>query len=405
MILRGVYMKIVQINATCGIGSTGKICVGISQLLTENNIENYILYSSKSSGYEQGIQCSGDIYIKLQALKSRILGNYGFNSHIATKKMITELERIKPHIVHLHNLHGHDCNLEMLFSYFKEKRIKLVWTFHDCWAFTAYCPHFTMVKCNKWMSNCSQCVQRREYSFFFDKSVKMFQKKKELFQGLDLTIITPSKWLADLVKQSFLTEYSVKVINNGIDLNVFKTYLSDLRKKYGIENKKIILGVSFGWNERKGLDVFVELSKRLSEDYKIVLVGTNEQTDKYLPNNILSIHRTNNQQELAEIYSTADVFVNPTREENYPTVNMEAIACGTPVITFKTGGSPEMLDETCGSVVKCDDIESLEKEIIRICTDKPYSKENCIKKSKEFDKNKRYKEYLELYKSLLAEDN
>ena len=262
-----------------------------------------------------------------------------------------------------------------------------------------------MVKCNKWMSNCSQCVQRREYSFFFDKSVKMFQKKKELFQGLDLTIITPSKWLADLVKQSFLTEYSVKVINNGIDLNVFKTCLSDLRKKYGIENKKIILGVSFGWNERKGLDVFVELSKRLSEDYKIVLVGTNEQTDKYLPNNILSIHRTNNQQELAEIYSTADVFVNPTREENYPTVNMEAIACGTPVITFKTGGSPEMLDETCGSVVKCDDIDALEKEIIRICTDKPYSKENCIKKSKEFDKNKRYKEYLELYKSLLAEDN
>lgn len=400
-----VIVKIVQINATCGVGSTGKIAVDISQLLSDNGIENYILYSCRSNDYKYGIQCSSENNIKINALKSKIVGNYGFNSKKATKSMINELERIKPDIVHLHNIHGHDCNIDMLFTYFKEKQIKLVWTFHDCWAFTAYCPHFTMVKCNKWMSNCSQCVQRREYSFFFDKSVKMFQKKKELFQGLDLTIITPSKWLADLVKQSFLTEYSVKVINNGIDLNVFKTYLSDFRKKYGIENKKIILGVSFGWNERKGLDVFVELSKRLSEDYKIVLVGTNEQTDKYLPNNILSIHRTNNQQELAEIYSTADVFVNPTREENYPTVNMEAIACGTPVVTFRTGGSPEMLDETCGSVVKCDDIESLEKEIIRICTDKPYSKENCIKKSKEFDKNKRYKEYLGLYKSLLAEDN
>ena len=402
MILRGVYMKIVQINATCGVGSTGKICVGISQLLEENNIENYIFYSSKSNRYKNGVSFSNDIYIKLQALKSKVLGNCGFNSHIATKKMITELERIKPHIVHLHNLHGHDCNLEMLFSYFKEKRIKLVWTFHDCWAFTAYCPHFTMVKCNKWMSNCSQCVQRREYSFFFDKSVEMFQKKKELFQGLDLTIVTPSKWLADLVKQSFLTEYSVKVINNGIDLDTFKVYSSGFRKKYNIEDKKVILGVSFGWSINKGIDVFIKLSRKLSDNYRIVLIGTDDKTNLQLPDNILSIHRTNNQQELAEIYSAADVFVNPTREENYPTVNMEALACGVPVVTFRTGGSSEMLDETCGSVVECDDIDALEKEIIRICTDKPYSKENCIRKSKEFDKNERFKEYLKLYESINA---
>lgn len=398
-------MKIVQINTTCGIGSTGKICVGISQLLEERNIENYIFYSSKSNGYKNGVQFSNDIYIKFQALKSRALGNYGFNSHIVTKRMIGELERIKPDIVHLHNIHGHDCNFEMLFNYLKKKQIKVIYTFHDCWAFTGYCPHFIMAKCDKWLNGCRNCCLSKRYSWFFDKSANNFIKKRDALNGVDLTVVTPSKWLAALVKQSFLNEYSVKVINNGIDLDTFKVYSSDFRKMYSIENKKVILGVSFGWSKNKGIDVFIKLSRKLPDNYRIVLVGTDDKTDLQLPDNILSIHRTNNQQELAEIYSAADVFVNPTREENYPTVNMEAIACGTPVVTFKTGGSPEMLDETCGSVVKCDDIDSLEKEIIRICTDKPYSKENCIKKSKEFDKNERYKEYLELYKSLLAEDN
>lgn len=390
-------MKIVQINATCGVGSTGKICVGISQLLTEKDVENYILFSSRTNGHECGIPCSSDSYIKFQALKSKILGNYGFNSKNATQKMIGELERISPDIVHLHNIHGHDCDLEMLFTYFKKRKTKLVWTFHDCWAFTGYCPHFTMLKCDKWKKQCGECVQRKEYSWFFDKSKNLYEKKKQLFYGLDLTIVTPSRWLADLVKKSFLKNYPVKVIHNGIDLDVFKPYESDFRKKYGLENKKIVLGVAFDWGRRKGLDVFVNLSEKLSDDYKIILVGTSDGIDKQLPESILSIHRTANQRELAEIYSAADVFVNPTREENYPTVNMEAVGCGIPVLTFCTGGSPEMLDESCGSVVDCDDIDALEKEIIRICTEKPYTKESCMNKAREFDKNKRFKEYVELY--------
>lgn len=394
-------MKVVQINATCGIGSTGKICVGIGNILTANDIENYIFYSSKTDGYSLGIACSSDRYLKIQALKSRFLGNYGFNSKKATKKMICELERIKPDIVHLHNIHGHDCNLEILFEYFKENKTKLIWTFHDCWAFTGYCPHFTMAKCEKWKTGCSKCVQRSEYSWFLDKSAKNYARKYEALQGLDLTIITPSQWLADIVAESFLKEYPIKVINNGIDLEVFKPIQSDFRKKYGIEDKKIVLGVTFGWGERKGLDVFIDLAKRLPKDYNIILVGTDDKTDKQLPDGIISIHRTHNQQELAEIYSTADVFVNTTREENYPTVNMESLACGTLVLTFRTGGSPEMLDETCGSVVECDDVDALEKEIIRICSDKPYSEEQCTKKAGEFDKNERFKEYLELYERII----
>lgn len=395
-------MKIVQINTTCGIGSTGKICTGISFLLTESGTPNHILYSSRGNDDPLGIRCSDDFYVKIQALKSRIFGNYGFNSQKATQKMIAELERIKPDIVHLHNIHGHDCDLEMLFRYFKEQNTKLIWTFHDCWAFTGYCTHFTMKKCDQWRIQCSKCIQRHEYSWSFDRSSYLYNKKKELFQGLDLTIVTPSRWLAGLVKQSFLKDYPVWVINNGIDLVVFQPAESDFRSTYHIENRKLVLGVSFDWDERKGLDVFVELADRLPAEYQIVLVGTNEKTDKRLPENILSIHRTQNQKELAAIYSAADVFVNPTREENYPTVNMESIACGTPVLTFRTGGSPEILDETCGSVVDCEEINALEKEIIRICTDKPYTKEACLKKAKEFDKNERFKEYIDLYERINA---
>ena len=397
-------MKIVQINATCGIGSTGKICVGISQIMTAEGIENYIL-CSQTNGYPLGISCANSRYIKIQALKSRILGNYGFHSKEATHRMIAQLEKIQPDIVHLHNIHGHDCNLEMLFSWFRKNNTKLVWTFHDCWAFTAYCPHFTTAKCNKWQSGCAQCSQRRDYSWFFDRSSMLFAKKKQLFQGLDMTIVTPSHWLKDLVKLSFLKDYPVHVIPNGIDLSVFQPAHGKFRTEYRLDNKKIVLGVSFDWGAKKGLDVFTELSKQLPDDYQIVLVGTDDAVDKTLPENILSIHRTQNQQELAEIYAAADVFVNPTREENYPTVNMEALACGTPVLTFRTGGSPEMLDETCGSVVDCDDADALEQEIIRICRDVPYSEAACLQKACTFNQSERFKEYLKIYERVITGRN
>lgn len=390
-------MKVVQINATCGVGSTGKICVGISELLTADNVENYILYSSRSNGYPLGISCSDDLYIRIQALKSRIFGNYGFNSTRATQRIIRELERIEPDLVHLHNIHGHDCDLESLFAYFQQKKTKLVWTFHDCWAFTAYCPHFTMMKCDKWKSQCENCIQHREFSWFFDRSRILFEQKKRLFSGLDLTIVTPSKWLADLVKESFLKEYPVKVINNGIDLSVFKPTHSDFRERYGLTGKKLILGVAFGWGERKGLDVFLKLEKLLPEEYQIVLVGTDSQVDKLLPESIVSIHRTQNQGELAEIYTAADVFVNPTREEVLGLTNIEANACGTPVITFRTGGSPECIDKKSGTVADCDDVDALEKEIVRICTEHPYTEDNCRRRAECFDEKQRYQEYIQLY--------
>ena len=390
--------KIVQINTTCGVGSTGKIAVSISELLTDRGIENNILFSTATNGYGLGIACGKPGNIKLQALKSRIMGNYGFNSHAETKRIIAELERLSPSVVLLHNLHGHDCNLEMLFSYFRQKPTKLVWVFHDCWAFTGYCTHFMFEHCDRWTKECSHCPQRKQYSWFFDRSKMLYERKKQLLSGLDLTIITPSQWLADLVMQSFLKEYPVKVIHNGIDLSVFRPTPSDFREKYHIpEEKFVLLGVAFGWGKRKGLDVFVELTRRLDpEKYQIVLVGTDDAVDKTLPKNILSIHRTQNQQELAEVYTAADLFVNPTREDNYPTVNMEAIACGTPVVTFDTGGSPESVDEGTGVVVECDDVDAMEQEIIRISHTSPFDTDTCVSKAKSFDGAARFEEYLNL---------
>ena len=390
--------KIVQINSTCGVGSTGKIAIAISEILTQQMVENNILFSTATNGYGLGIACGKPGYTKIQAFKSRILGNYGFNSHAETKRIIAELDRLSPSVVLLHNIHGHDCNLDMLFSYFRQKQTKLIWTFHDCWAFTAYCTYFTFAKCSYWKDGCHHCPQRKQVSWFFDRSAVLYQRKKALFVGLNLTIVTPSQWLADLVKQSFLKEYPVKVIHNGIDLSIFRPTRSDFRERYHIsEEKFVLLGVAFGWGTRKGLDVFVDLSQRLDKKkYQIVLVGTDDAVDKDLPKNIISIHRTQNQKELAEIYTAADLFVNPTREDNYPTVNMEAIACGTPVITFRTGGSPEIVDEDTGTVVECDDVDALEQEIIRISHTSPFDTDTCVNKAKSFDGTARFEEYINL---------
>ena len=394
-------MKVVQINATCGAGSTGKICVAISRLLNQNGIENVILYSQGKSDYPQGIKYGSEPDAKIQALGTRVFGNYGFDAKKTTKRLLTELERIRPDIIHLHNLHAHNCNLELLFRYLKAGSAKLCWTFHDCWAFTGYCPHYDMLGCEQWKTGCRQCPDRRRYSWFLDRSSSLYRKKKALFSDLPLTVAVPSQWMADLVKQSFLKEYPVSVIPNGIDPEIFRPRPSRFREKVGIAaNQYMLLGVASVWDDRKGLDVFLKLSERLNDGYRIVLVGLEKQQSRQLPPGIIPIGRTKDQTELAELYSAADLFVNPTREENYPTVNMEALACGTPVLTFDTGGSPEIPDQTCGSVVPKNDVNALEKEIIRVCGSRPYSKEACLKRAKEFDQTERFQKYMELYQEI-----
>lgn len=398
-------MRIFQINGGV-FGSTGKIMFDIADAARKQG--HTVLCSSpitSTNRYKQPNQPYvkiGGYYSRcLNVLFARITGFEGCFAWFATFSLLRKIKVFKPDIIHIHSIHNSYLNVPLLFRYIKCNRIRMIWTLHDCWAFTGKCPHFTMAKCDKWKTGCHHCSQYRSYpASYVDRTKTMWKLKKKWFTGVeDLTIITPSQWLADLVKESFLKEYAVKVIHNGIDLNVFKPTPSNFREKYGISGeKKILLGVAFGWGVRKGLDVFLELEKRLDpEKYQIVLVGTDEKVDKQLPSGIISIHRTQNQQELAEIYTAADLFVNPTREDTYPTVNMESIACGTPVLTFRTGGSPEIMDENTGAAVDCDNVDALEQEIIRICNEKPYSEEDCLERAKRFDMNERFEEYVTLY--------
>lgn len=394
-------MKVVEINS-CAYGSTGKIMLQIADSLKEL-FDIYVCYPNgrhnKRQKTKNTIHIGGRFSQDLHLILDRFTGFNGCFSVFSTFLFISRLKRIAPDIIHLHNLHNCYINLPMLFNYIKRNHINVVWTLHDCWAFTGHCPHFDIAECNRWKSQCFDCVQYKKYpASYIDRSKTMYSLKKKWFTGVEnMAIVTPSKWLADIVKKSFLGNYPIKIINNGIDLSIFKPTYSDFRKKYHCESKFILLGVSFSWGCKKGLDVFIELSKLLDERFKIVLVGTNDIIDKELPQNIISIHKTHDQTALAKIYTAADLFVNPTREDNFPTVNIESLACGTPVITFSTGGSPEIIDPSCGVVIKKDDIKALRNEIIRISEEQPFSEEKCINRAKNFDGNLCLQKYGKLY--------
>lgn len=394
-------MKVVQINVTCGSGSTGNICLSVSELLSYNNVENYIIYSAGSSQYPLAKSYMSRAETKIEALKSRVLGNYGFNSKSATKRLILLLERISPDIVHLHNLHGHNCNLSMLLDYLTKKKIKIYWTFHDCWSFTGYCTHYDMIGCQKWLTKCEHCPQKSSYSWFFDKSKKLFEKKKELVSLMNkeqLTVVAPSWWIAKEAKRSFFKDCEIRVIHNGIDTQVFKPANSDIKKEYGCYGKYLVLGVAYIWNNRKGLDVFCRLAKSLPDDYRIILVGLINIGKADIPDNIITINRTSNVERLTELYTEADVFVNPTREEVLGLTNLEALACGTPVVTFNTGGCPECVNEKCGYIVDKDDYSALEQSIRKVCEEKPFNSFDCIEQASHFEKRNQFQKYIDMYR-------
>ena len=406
MVVERGLMSIFEINS-CNVGSTGGIMLSVAKSARKSGLQVITCCAYSRTNLpkcdEYTILVGNRFSHYLHLLLGRFLGLSNCFSILSTFFFLKKLKKSNCRLIHLHNLHDCYLNLPLLFRFIKNNRIPVIWTLHDCWSFTGRCPYFTIKKCDKWKKGCHNCPYPKNFypQSRVDSSSIMWNFKKKWFSGIEnCTLVTPSQWLADLVKQSFLKEYAIKVINNGIDLSIFQPKESSFRKQYDIGNKKIVLGVAFGWGLRKGLDVFIQLARRLPDDYQIVLVGTNVNVDKQLPANIISIHRTQNQNELAEIYTAADVFANPTREEVLGLVNVEALACGTPVVTFKTGGSPECIDETCGSVVDCDDIDAMELEIRRICEKKPYSKESCIIRSKKFDMAARFNEYVDLYKEL-----
>ena len=402
-------MKIAQINMTAK-GSTGNIMLQIAERAIKRGyvaktFSTYLLSKDNELKTKPESHSYFGCYFEnyLHAVFGKLFARNGFYSYFGTKKLIRTLKKFKPDVLQLHNLHNFCINLPLLFKYIKKYKINTVWTLHDCWAFTGQCPHFDMIGCNKWRTGCGDCKNYKDYpKVYWDNTKRIYKKKKAMFTGVEnMTIVTPSEWLARLAKQSYLSEYPIKVINNGIDLSIFKPRESDFRERYNCKDNFIVLGVAAGWGKRKGFDVFLNLAKRLDDRYKIVLVGTNENIDKYLPSNVISIHKTENQTALAEIYSAADVFVNPTREETLGLTNIESLACGTPVVTFNTGGSPEVIDNNCGIVVEKNDVDGLEKSIKRICENKPFSQESCIVRANKFDKEKKFEEYLVEYEQFL----
>lgn len=403
-------MKIAEINMT-HLGSTGKIMFQIANVAqsagyTVRTFSPYPFSRSK----KQNLSFPENHFVfgtyaenGFHYYAGELLGRNGYFSRRGTGQLINELEMFKPDLIHLHNLHNFSINLPMLFDYIKTNNISVVWTLHDCWAFTGHCPYFSIVNCEKWKTGCNHCQQPDVYpKMYIDTSKVMFEVKKEWFSNIsNITLVTPSRWLANLVNESFLKQYPVEIINNGIDLSVFKPQECDFRTKYSIKDEQcVILGVAFGWGYRKGLDVFIRLANLLDSKYQIVLVGTDDRCDKQLPSNIISIHRTNNQNELAKIYSSADIFLNPTREENFPTVNLESLACGTPVITFNTGGSPEMLNNNCGVVVEQDDISSLVNNIEKLGRKNQKIVNYCLEQASHYSQYDKFVDYIDLYQRI-----
>jgi glycosyltransferase involved in cell wall biosynthesis len=398
-------MKVLQINSFFSVGGPPRIVKGIYDTLLEQG-HDCVLAAGRETPIDgmKIIKIGTSINKYWHLFMSRVFDAQGFSSNHATKKLINKIEKYQPDIIHLHNLHGYYINIEILFNYLKESNIPVVWTLHDCWAFTGHCAHFDYIGCDKWRTGCFNCPQKKEYpvSNVFDNSKNNYQRKKQAFSGLNnMTIVTPSKWLAKKVEESFLNQYPVKVIHNGIDLNEFKPTESDFRKKYNLEDKKIVLGVAQNWGTKKGFYDFYKLSDTLDSNYKIILVGLDSRQKEAIPNKIIGFGRTNSIQELSEIYTAADVFVNPTLEDTFPTVNLESLACGTPVITYNIGGSPESIDKTCGIKVDQGDINGLAIAIHNLCNNKILSEEACLTRAKEFDKKDRYKEYVNLYEKLI----
>ncbi len=401
-------MKILQINSNLNVGSTGKIVEGIGLKVLNEADESYAAYgrnynNSALSSYKIGNKL-GMFY---HLLFSRITDRQGFYSTKATKKLIEKIEIINPDIIHLHNLHGYYLNIEILFNYLSRANKPIVWTLHDCWAFTGHCCYFTRVDCTKWITGCNHCPLTKYYpqSYFIDNSSNNYLNKKELFnKPKQMVFVTVSKWLNRELNKSFLKSYSSEVIYNGVNLEIFKPKSQhELKNTYGFESKKIILGVANVWSDLKGLNDFLRLSKSIDDNTIIILIGLTQKQIKQLPSNIIGIQRTSDQHQLAEYYSMADVFICSSIAESFGLVIAESIACGTPAIVYNTSAMPELIQEGVGYVVERGDINAVFDKIKAVFAKGKESYSNSCREFalNNFDEKSSYEKYHQLYTSLL----
>lgn len=395
--------RVLQINVTANWGSHGRIAEEIGQLAMHNGWESYIAYGRHVNSSKSHLIHIGNKWDEcFHGVQSLLFDNHGMASENVTRDLIRKIDVIKPDLIHLHNIHGYYLNYPILFDFLKSYNKPVVWTLHDCWCFTGHCTHFEYDGCFKWKSGCFDCQFKHVYprSILLERSKRNFELKKKYFTSLDnLTLVPVSKWLGDYLKQSFMREQNIQVIHNGVDINTFKP-LELARNEDNIE----ILGIASNWKMRKGLPDFVKLRTILPANYHITLIGLSKKEIEVLPKGISGIERTSNVDELVGYYNKADVLVNPTYEDNFPTINLEALACGTPVITYKTGGSPESIDERTGVVIEQGDIVNLVESIIALCVEqnKNERREACrLRAVSLYNQENCYKAYLDLYDKLL----
>lgn len=405
--------RLLQIN-TCITQSTGRIAQQIGEKAISDGWESYIAFPARAPKVESKsklivIGTKVDQYI--HALMTRIFDCCGFLSRRATKQLIKQIEAIHPNVIHLHNIHGYYLNIPVLFDYLKKSGIPVVWTLHDCWAFTGHCVHYTCVSCFKWKSECYDCPRKKTYpnSFLLDRSKLNFELKKRAYENMpNITLVPVSHWLGREVSQSMLGKYSIHVIQNGIDVNVFRPRresVAGVRERYGLCGKYVVLGVATGWSEEVGLSTFFRLRKQLSADFAIVMVGCTPNILKQLPDGIIGISRTNNVDELAEIYSAADILFNASYQETFGLVTAEAMACGTPVIVYDSTACSEIVTSETGYIAEVkDEIQVLNyilEDKMLDSTQRRVRSEKCRQYAiAHFDKNIKYQEYIKLYNSL-----
>ncbi len=395
-------MKVLHINSMIS-GSTGKIAKLLISGLPESRI-CYPPFDGIDPGYDKGILIGSYADTLVHHVLGRITGYSESYSGRSTKKLAGTIEAFDPDIIHLHNLHNCYLNIEILFEYLKRLNKPVVWTFHDCWPYTGQCAYYDLSGCTKWKDgSCGNCPSLHRYpKSYRDRTSYKYEQKKRLFTGLEnLHIVTPSKWLKEEAEKSFFAGYPVRVINNGIDLDVFHPTKSTFKDDHGLNGYKILLAVSYRWDERKGVNVLAGLSQKLPDTCRLVVVGkiTAEYKDKF-SQNTLFMERTDTPEELAGYYSAADVFINPTFEDISSMVNMESIVCGTPVICFDSGGSCEMIDDGCGIVIKEKNADSILNALDGIGPKETYA-EACVKRAQKFSYELMVKSYMDLYNELL----
>lgn len=406
--------RLLQINPVVRLTtSTGRIMQEIGDLAMQNGWESYIAYGRGRDGIcrpgaSQVIPVGSWLSTAEHGVETRLFDRHGLASRRATHRFVSRIEQLAPDVIHIHNIHGYFLNYKILFDYLSHSGIPVVWTIHDCWLYTGHCYHYASAGCYKWQTGCNHCPQRRAFpaSWFVDRSGRNYEDKRRAFTSMPagmLTLVPVSDWMRGEMQQSFLGGCEFRVIHNGINIDSFNLCdTTNVVARYGLAGKHLLLGVASIWSREKGLDDFIRLAGLLRSDERIVLVGIKPAERRLLPDNVVPIARTENLRELAALYAAADALVNPTWQDNYPTVNMEAIACGTPVVTYRTGGSVETITPDTGFVVEQGDVEGLLRAVRTIeQRGKDYYRTACREfAERHFRKEDRYADYLRLYETL-----